>query len=91
MLAKGLAATDELDSPEYATMVWTMADDAVLAGAAQQDVDFPHATIDELGLQIATTCGRSSVTETRRSGQKRRHGESATAADEAPAANDAPT
>ena len=63
-------------------VVWTLASDIMRLGAAQQDVEFPYATIDELGLRIETIRGRETVTVARRGGRKRRHGESAIAADE---------
>ena len=89
MLARG-TTVEELDSPEYATVVWTIADDAMAQGAVQQDAEFPYATIGELGLGIETVRGREIVTEARRGGRKRRHGDSAMAADEISVASDAP-
>ena len=46
MIARGITA-EELDSSDYASVVWAVADDAVLP---QQDMEFPYATIGELGL-----------------------------------------
>ena len=90
MLARGITV-EELDSPEYATVVWTIADDAMAQGAVQQDAEFPYATIGELGLGIETVRGREIVAEARRGGRKRRHGDSAIAADEISVASDALT
>ena len=89
-LARGITA-EELDSPEYATVVWTVADGAMAQGGVRPDAEFPYATIGELGLRIETVRGREIVTEARRGRRKRRHGDSAMAADEISVASDAPT
>jgi hypothetical protein len=57
MIARGITA-EELDSPEYATIAWTVADNAVIPAVTQQDAEFPYATIGELGLAIKTVRGR---------------------------------
>ena len=87
MMARGITA-EELDSSDYASVVWAVADDAVLP---QQDMEFPYATIGELGLTIKTVRGREIVTEAQRGGRKRRREDPAKGAGEMPEATDAPT
>lgn len=87
MIARGITA-EELDSADYASVVWAIADSAVMP---QQDVEFPYATISELGLTIKTVRGREVVTEAQRGGRKRRREDPAMGAGEMPAATDAPT
>ena len=62
-----------------------------MPAATQQDVEFPYATIGELGLTIKTVRGREIVTEARRDGRKRRREDLDKAAGETPEATDAPT
>ena len=90
MIARGIPA-EELHSSEYASVVWAVADNAIMPEAVQQDAEFPYATLGELGLTIKTVRGREIVTEARHGGRKRRRDDPDMAVDEIPEATDAPT
>ena len=87
MMARGITA-EELDSTDYADVVWTVANSAVMP---QKEMEFPYAAISELGLTIKTVRGREVVTEARHGGRKRRREDPAGCVDGIPEATDAPT
>ena len=74
MLARGVPA-EALDSRDYATVVWTIADGVMEAGTVQRDADFPYATLEELGLCAKVERARVVVREANTRGRKRERGE----------------
>ena len=90
MLERGVPA-EALDSREYATAAWTIAEGVMAAGTIQRDEDFPYATVSELGLCIQVERARAVVHEARTRGRKRARDNPSARSRRAPAATDAPT